>query len=199
MQPHTRPPSRAGDAGGRAASAHAGTAPPRSRAGLARALARFMFHAHLWIGLLTTGVVLVLCVTGVALNHKRGLGLMPEVDHRPSGAFADALPLAALVDAAGRAAGSAVARAGVDRMDVRPGDGFVKVRFDDSAVTEVTLDLNTGRVLDIGERNDVFLERLHSGEVFGGPWVLLSDVAAAGLAVLILSGYWLWLYPRVRR
>ncbi len=157
-----------------------------------------MFHIHLWLGVLTTVVVLVLGVTGIALNHKRGLGLMPEVDHEPSGAFEAALPLATLAEAAKRAVDPAVAEAGVDRMDVRPDDGLVKVRFDDDATTEVTVDLVTAEILEVGRRGDVFFEKLHSGEIFGDRWVLLSDIAAIALIILILSGYWLWLYPRVR-
>jgi uncharacterized iron-regulated membrane protein len=171
----------------------------RSRSELGRAAARFMFQAHLWLGVITTGVVLVLCVTGILLNHKRALGLMPDVPNEPSGPFEDALSLAALADIAARAVGPEIAAAGIDRMDVRPGDGLIKVRFDDRAVTEVTVDINTGEILEIGERNDVFLEKLHSGEIFGDGWILLSDIAAVAIAILILSGYWLWLYPRVRR
>jgi uncharacterized iron-regulated membrane protein len=58
--------------------------------------------------------------------------------------------------------------------------------------------VHTGEVLHVGERNDVFLEKLHSGEIFGDRWVLLSDAAAIFLVVLLVSGYWLWLYPRGR-
>ena len=93
---------------------------------------------------------------------------------------------------------SEVAAAGIDRMDVRPGDGLVKVRFDNRTVLEVDVDLNTGRVLHVGERNDVFLEKLHSGEIFGDRWVLLTDFSAVALTLLLLSGYWLWLFPRAR-
>jgi hypothetical protein len=168
---------------------------PRSRV---RAWAWWMFHSHLWLGILTTAAVLLVSVTGVLLNHKRPLGLMPDVPNEPSGAFEASLPLAELARRAEAAVAPAVAASGVDRMDVRPGKGLVKVRFDDPAVHEVTLDLASGRVLHVGERNDVFLEKLHSGEIFGDGWVLLSDFAAVGLVVLLLSGYWLWLYPRTR-
>jgi len=164
-----------------------------------RTTARWMFHAHLWLGIITTGMVLIICVTGVLLNHKRGLGLMPDVPNEPKGAFENALPLAELARRAEAAVGPEVAAAGIDRMDVRPGDGLIKVRFDDRRVMEVTLDINTGEVLHVGERNDVFLEKLHSGEIFGKRWVLLSDVAAVALAILLISGYWLWLYPRSRQ
>jgi hypothetical protein len=163
-----------------------------------RVFSRWIFYLHLWLGILATGVILLVSVTGVLLNHKRPLGLMPDVSHTPSGPFKAALPLAELARRAEAAVGPAVAEAGIDRMDVRPGDGLVKVRFDDRAVHEVDLDLNTGRVLHTGERNDVFLEKLHSGEIFGGGWVLLSDASAVALVFLLLSGYWLWLFPRAR-
>jgi uncharacterized iron-regulated membrane protein len=83
-------------------------------------------------------------------------------------------------------------------MDVRPDDGLVKVRFRDRGVTEVTVDLATGRVLDMGERSDVFLEKLHSGEIFGGRWVLLSDLAAVAAMLLVGSGLVLWLSPKAK-
>lgn len=141
---------------------------------------------------------MLVAVTGILLNHKRPLGLMPDVPHEPSGAFEQSLPLAELARRAEAAVDPAVAAAGIDRMDVRPGDGLIKVRFDDPKVLEVTLDLHSGRVLDVGERNDVFLEKLHSGEIFGDGWVLLSDFSAVAVLILLVSGYWLWLYPRAR-
>src|SRR5215207_7429074 len=135
---------------------------------------------------------MVISLTGIALNHKRGLGLMPDVGHEPTAPFAAALPLDSLAAialaamAAGAADGEPAARGAngvaagdavtsIDRMDVRPRDGFVKVRLRDAASTEVTVDLASGRVLHVGARGDVFLERLHSGETFGDGWVLLSD------------------------
>jgi uncharacterized iron-regulated membrane protein len=157
-----------------------------------------MFHAHLWLGVATTGIVLVVCLTGILLNHKRPLGLMPDVPNASPGTLPQSLPIAELAARAEGAVRADVAAAGIDRMDVRPGDGLVKVRFDDRDVHEVTVDLASGRVLHVGLRNDVFLEKLHSGEIFGGQGVLLSDLAAVALAILLVSGYWLWLYPRSR-
>jgi hypothetical protein len=160
------------------------------------------FYAHLWLGVVFTVALTVVSVTGVLLNHKRGLGLMPEVDAAPTQSFGSSLPLARLAEiglgAAGRPAAGGVAAA-VDRMDVRPRDGYVKVRLRDAASTEVTVELATGRVLHVGARGDVFLERLHSGEAFGDRGVLLSDAAAAALVVTLLTGYWLWLAPKLGR
>jgi hypothetical protein len=168
---------------------------PRDRS---RGWARWMFYSHLWLGIATTGIVLIICVTGVLLNHKRPLGLMPDVPNDSPGALTASLPVAELAARAERAVRPEVAASGIDRMDLRPGDGFVKVRFDDREVHEVTVDLASGRVLHVGLRNDVFLEKLHSGEIFGDGWTLLSDIAAIALTILVISGVWLWLYPRAR-
>lgn len=167
-------------------------------------LARIAFQLHLWLGVLFTAVLVVIAVTGIALNHKRGLGLMPDVVHAPSGPFEQALPLAQLAAIGVRAATAPAGRepaplAYVNRMDVRPKDGYVKVRLRDAAVTEVTVDLTSGRVLHLGPRSDTFLEKVHSGEVFGDHWVLLSDAAALALVITLLSGYWLWIAPRISR
>ena len=172
-------------------------------------MTRVAFYAHLWLGVIFTIALIVIAVTGILLNHKRGLGLMPDVAHETDQPFAAALPLSRLaeiaLDTIAKAAGPnaeasqgpMTAAADVDRMDVRPRDGFVKVRMRDASSTEVTVDLSTGRVLHVGPRGDVFLEKLHSGEIFGGlRWVLLSDAAAVALVITLITGYWLWLVPK---
>lgn len=173
-------------------------APPRARTP-GQQLSRAAFYAHLWLGVLFTAVLLVISITGILLNHKMPLGLMPDVSHEPTAEFAVALPLAELARRALDAAGESGGIASIDRMDVRPRSGLVKVRMRDPESTEVTLDIASGSVLHIGARGDVFLERLHSGEALGDGWVLLSDAGAVALIVLLVSGYWLWLWPRWRR
>ena len=173
------------------------TAGRRKRSSKIR-LARGFFYLHLWLGVVATALLVVISVTGILLNHKRELGLMPEVANEPSGALTDALPLSVLTLAATEALPPGVAATDVDRMDIRPDDGLIKIRFSHERVTEVTVDLYSGRVLHIGERHDQFLERLHSGEIFGATWVLLSDAGAILLLVIMVSGYWLWLFPKSR-
>ena len=167
-------------------------------------ISRFSFHAHLWLGVISTIALLVIAITGILLNHKRPLGLMPDVPNEPTVPFISSLSLAQLADIAlAEVAGAGNEPANpviaIDRMDVRPRDGFVKVRMRDASSTEVTVDIGTGKVLHVGPRGDAFLEKLHSGEIFGGPYVLLSDFAAVALAVTLISGYWLWLAPKLRR
>jgi hypothetical protein len=164
-----------------------------------RWLPRVAFYSHLWFGVVFSVVLTVISVTGVLLNHKRGLELMPEVEHAPTGDFAASLTLGELARRALGAAGETGSFERIDRMDVRPGDGIIKVRMRDASSTEVTLDINDGSVLHVGARGDVFLEKLHSGEIFGSRGVFLSDAGAIGLTLLVVTGYWLWLRPRWRR
>lgn len=174
-----------------------------------RAVSRAAFYLHLWFGVVSTLALLVISVTGILLNHKRGLGLMPDVPHEATGAFGQSATLAQLAEAALRAAPPAATGGWrpedgvdvslIDRMDVRPRNGYVKVRLRDRASTEMTVDLNSAQVVHTGRRGDVFLEKLHSGEAFGARMVLLSDIAALGLILTLITGYWLWLVPKLSR
>jgi len=161
-------------------------------------VARAAFYVHLWIGVLATVLVATLAVTGILLHHKKILGYQPDPSNPEPAALAEARPLAWLAESA-RAQDAALAEAPIDRMDVRPDDGIVKVRFDDERTTEVILRVDDGAVLSHAPRGDVFLERLHSGELFGDRGILLSDLGAAALLVLMASGFWLWLFPRWRQ
>ena len=164
-------------------------------------LTRVAFYAHLWLGVVFTVVLTAISITGILLNHKRGLGLMPDVAHAPTDSFPEALPLSRLASIALAAVPprDSLDIDFVDRMDVRPRDGFVKVRLRDASSTEVTIDLSTGGILHIGARGDAFLEKLHSGEIFGSQGVLLSDAGAIALVITLITGVWLWLMPKLRR
>lgn len=163
-----------------------------------RTLTKWMFHTHLWLGVIVAFLVITVSVTGIMLNHKRALGFMPRTEIEHPEAFAVALPLPELARLASVAVAPDVAASGIDRMDVRPDKGIIKVRFNDINITEATLALHDGETLMIGLRNDSFLEQLHSGDIFGRQGYLLSDLAAGALVLLLLSGFWMWLYPRAK-
>jgi len=172
-------------------------------------LSRIAFYLHLWIGVGTGVVILGISLSGILLNHKKALGLMADVTHEPGAPFQASLSLDRLAEAALRAApdevrgdwaqGDPLDLSLIDRMDVRPEEGLVKVRMEDPANTEIILDLSSGETLAVGARGDVFLEKFHSGEAFGPSFVVLSDLAALGLLLTLGTGYWLWLVPKMRR
>ena len=191
--------------GGPGAPSQRAAAPTTPR----RRFARWAYYLHLWLGVLVTVGLIAISITGILLNHKRGLGLMPDVPHEASGPFAQSLSLERLAYAALEAApqeargswkpGDPVDISLIDRMDARPRNGFVKVRLRDKASMEMTVDLASGKVVHVGRRGDVFIEKLHSGEAFGGVrYVILSDIAAIALMITLITGYWLWLAPKLR-
>lgn len=53
----------------------------------------------------------------------------------------------------------------VDRLDVRPGKGMLKVRAKNR--WEIQIDANTGGVLQVAYRRSDFIESIHDGSIFG--------------------------------
>lgn len=98
-------------------------------------------------------------------------------------------------------------KAAVDRMDVRPEKGIIKVSFV-GGYDGIQIDLSTGRVLTEEKRRADFIENLHDGSWFdmtfgwdSGVFKLVyTTVMGLSLVVFSLSGFWLWYGPkRMRR
>lgn len=162
---------------------------------------RFNRSLHKWIGLAVSIVMLALAVTGIMLNHKKSLGYMPDIEHEASSGISQALPMEQVIAIAIQAAEKEDIKTikDVDRIDYRTKNMYAKVRFKDSKTTEVIVDGVTGKVLNVGYRTDVFLEKLHSGEIFGSIFILISDIGAVSLVLLTFSGIYIWIYPKWRR
>ena len=150
---------------------------------------------HKWIGLALSVVILSLAITGIMLNHKITLGYMPDVKHEASGQLPQTLPMQHIVAIAIDAAGSK----DIDRIDFRPNKMYAKVRFKDDKNTEIAVDAVTGKILNVGYRTDVFLEKLHTGEIFGDMFIIITDAAAVSLVLLTVTGVYLWIYPKRKR
>jgi hypothetical protein len=74
--------------------------------------------------------------------------------------------------------------ADVDRLDVRPGKGMLKVRAENS--WEIQIDANSGRVLQVAYRRSDLIERIHDGSFFGSyakHWLFLPST-------MVLIGLW---------
>ncbi|MCA6079080.1 PepSY-associated TM helix domain-containing protein [Fulvivirga sedimenti] len=95
----------------------------------------------------------------------------------------------------------------IDRFDVRPDKGTVKIRFKDH-YWGVQLDGATGKLLTVERRRSDFIESLHDGsvidnlEIIPGGYFKLFYTSLTGLALLTftVTGFWLWYGPkRMRR
>ena len=87
----------------------------------------------------------------------------------------------------------------VDRLDVRPGKGVVKVRCKNRY--EVQIDTGTAEILHVAIRRSDLIESIHDGSYFNDHfklWVFLP--AGIVLAALVITGLHLFLLPyTVRR
>jgi uncharacterized iron-regulated membrane protein len=82
----------------------------------------------------------------------------------------------------------------VDRLDVRPGKGMLKVRTESG--WEIQIDANTGAVLQVAYRRSDLVESIHDGSFFGDYaklWIFLpSALVVIGLWI---TGMVLFLHP----
>lgn len=165
-------------------------------------MATFLRRSHLWLGLVTAVLVVVVCLTGIALNHVERLRLWNPPEGQEGIDPGAALPVNDLLIAAihgARSEGLAVEGPGeINRVMYRPERGYLTVRFTDPRVTEVVVEVETGRVLQVAPRGDQTVEHLHSGEMLGQRGVVVTDVVAVVLILLVIGGVALWL-RRLRR
>jgi uncharacterized iron-regulated membrane protein len=86
----------------------------------------------------------------------------------------------------------------VDRLDVRPGKGMLKVRAENS--WEIQIDSTTGAVLQVAYRRSDLIESIHDGSFFGDYaklWVFLPS--ALVVIVLWITGMVLFFHPYLAR
>lgn len=140
---------------------------------------------HYWLSAFVAVPFLVVGVTGLLLQLKKQVPWVQPVEHRGTGA-APALAWPALLDTLRAVPEARIASwADVDRVDVRPGKGLLKVVAANR--WEVQVDAATGRVLGVAYRRSDLLESLHDGSFFGGA-VRWGWFTPAGAAFLVLTG-----------
>jgi uncharacterized iron-regulated membrane protein len=83
----------------------------------------------------------------------------------------------------------------VNRMDVRPGRGMVKVWLHNGY--EVQVDLGTGQILQVAYRRSDLIESIHDGSFFAGDWTKLGLFLPTGVTLLLLwcGGVWMFWVP----
>jgi len=162
---------------------------------------RFFRDAHKWTGLVLGVVILNIAVTGFLLLIKKDVDWIqpPTLKGAPGGveSFIDNQALFAAVFAQGHPDFHDLDD--IDRVDFRPGKRVFKVRSEHHH-SEMQVDAVTGEVLSVSVRRSDLIENLHDGSLFGDPaheW--LMPATSLGLLLLLGSGLYLWLQPRIRR
>lgn len=165
-----------------------------SRHPLAKFVNKWSRKLHRW-GSLAVAIPLTLVIcTGLLLQVKKQSAWVQPAEIRGTGTV-PAITLDRILDAA-RSAPEAQIETwdDINRLDVRPSKGLVKVRAQND--WEVQIDLGTGDVLQIAYRRSDLIESLHDGSFFGD-WVKLWVFLPAGLILLglLVTGMYLWWLP----
>lgn len=87
----------------------------------------------------------------------------------------------------------------VNRLDVRPSRGMVKVWLMNN--WEVQVDLSNGAILQTAYRRSDFIESIHDGSAFAGDWSKLGLFLPTGVTLfgLYVTGLWMWWIPFSRK
>ncbi|MEM6673587.1 MAG: PepSY domain-containing protein [Planctomycetota bacterium] len=153
---------------------------------------------HRMGALLAAAPLLVVITSGILLQLKKDWGWVQPPTQRGSTSeltidWDTIIQSAASVPEAG-----ILSWDDVDRLDVRPGKGMLKVRGKNR--WEVQVDAVTGAVLQSSYRRSDLIESIHDGSVFherAKLWIFLPT--ALVLLALWVTGIYLWLLPHLVR
>jgi uncharacterized iron-regulated membrane protein len=149
---------------------------------------------HRWGAIATAMPLLVIIVSGLFLQWKKDVAwiqppTMRGVEPNPTISFDAIIRAAQSVPEAGITSWD-----DVDRLDVRPGRGVVKVRGKNR--WEVQVDSSTGEVLQVMYRRSDLIEQIHDGSWFHDYAKHLVFFPAALIFFgLLVTGLYLWILP----
>jgi uncharacterized iron-regulated membrane protein len=154
---------------------------------------------HRWIGISVGVLVLISSLSGILLALKKDVNILqPPTQRSEVSSKAEWMPIREIGLRATEAlkAHTGLAAVSIDRMDVRPSKGIVKVNFE-QGYWEVQVDGYQGEILSIARRHSDWIEQVHDGSIISDAFKLASmHMLGLGLLVLTLSGFWLWFGPR---
>jgi len=161
-------------------------------------LSRISRWLHRWGSILALVPMIVIIVSGVVLQLKKESAYIQPPTKRGSSSQLS-LSFDQILTAAKSAPESRITSwDDVDRLDVRPGKGMVKVRCKNG--WEVQIDADTGKVLQAAVRRSDLIESIHDGSYFHDSfklWVFLP--AGLILVILVITGVHLFCLPYLAR
>lgn len=160
--------------------------------------ARLNRKIHYWGAIISALPVLIIIGSGIVLMFKKDVAwIQPPTAQaeggEPSIGFARILEAASSVPEAGITSWD-----DIDRLDVRPGKGIIKVRAENR--WEIQIDHQSGEVLQVAYRRSDLIESIHDGSFFHDSvkmWIFLPS--ALILFVLWVTGIYLFFQPMLAR
>lgn len=153
---------------------------------------------HRWGAILIALPFLIVLITGIILQVKKevawvqppsanGISTIPQIS------FQDILDVVKTVPGA-----EINGWEQIDRLDVRPDKGIVKVRANNR--WEIQLDTSTAEVLHVAYRRSDIIEAIHDGSWFHDKaklWIFLPS--ALVVLVLWVTGIYLFFLPKIQK
>jgi uncharacterized iron-regulated membrane protein len=153
---------------------------------------------HHWVGISVVLFMLITSITGVLLGWKKNVEvLQPATLKGRTTNLNEWVSFDKVSTAASYAIDSVLGRAiEIDRMDVRPDKGIIKVTFKEG-YWEVQVDGANGKILSVAQRHADWIEHIHDGSVISDGFKLIyTNYIGLGLLTLSVTGFWLWYGPR---
>ncbi|KZX02025.1 membrane protein [Pseudoalteromonas luteoviolacea] len=151
-------------------------------------------NIHKWASIVIALPLLVILVTGILLLVKKEFDFIQPPSAKgqtsqPIITFEQILAVAQSVESAKISSWD-----DINRLDVRPAKGIIKVRSHNSI--EIQIDSHTGQVLQVAKRNYEFIESLHDGTFFeknANLWLMLP--VSFILLFMIVTGFVMFVQP----
>ncbi|MGE3806299.1 MAG: PepSY domain-containing protein [Gemmataceae bacterium] len=156
---------------------------------------------HYWAAIVVALPALVIIVTGLILQLKKEWHWVQPAEIRGGGKF-PTIGFERILEVCRQVPEAEIHDwADINRLDVRPSRGMVKVRARND--WEIQIDIQTGSILQVAYRRSDLIESIHDGSWFH-EWAKLGLFlpAAVLLFVMWLTGmylFWLPIYVRWRR
>ena len=149
---------------------------------------------HRWASILIAGPVLLVILTGLLMLLKKDVAWIQPPTMNGSSAEMK-ISFDEILDVARSVPEAAIEDWGdIDRLDVRPGMGMLKVRGVNQ--WEIQLDAESGEILQVAYRRSDLIESLHDGSFFhNGVKLWLFFPSALILLSLWITGITLFVLP----
>jgi uncharacterized iron-regulated membrane protein len=156
---------------------------------------------HKWIGISIVFFLLITSTTGLLLGWKKNFDLLqPPTLSGSSTNLSEWRSFEAIARTALHALDSITHESNtIDRYDVRPDKGIVKVIFLNE-YWEVQVDGKTAKALSVSRRHSDWIEHIHDGSIINETTKLIyTNYLGWGLLMMSFSGFLLWYVPKLIR
>ena len=154
---------------------------------------------HHWTTVFLAIPLLIIVSSGLLLQMKKHMAWIQPPELRGTGTT-PAIDLEGILASVKETPGLGVdGWEDINRLDVRPGRGMVKVWLHSG--WEVQVDLGTGTVMQFAYRRSDLIESIHDGSFFGGDIVKLGLFLPTGIALFLMwiTGLWMFILPYMPR